>query len=63
MMALTTLQNPVKARLEAINTDLKDVNKAQKAFGKALDKVSIPARHHRPRSHNELTLPAGPPAP
>lgn len=38
-MALTTLQNPVKARLEAINSDLKDVNKAQKGFGKALDKV------------------------
>ncbi|EGX95427.1 regulator of gluconeogenesis Rmd5 [Cordyceps militaris CM01] len=39
MMALTTLQNPVKSRLEAINTDLKDVNKAQKGFGKALDKA------------------------
>ncbi|KAK3175757.1 hypothetical protein K4F52_010026 [Lecanicillium sp. MT-2017a] len=39
MMALTTLQNPVKARLEAINSDLKDVNKAQKGFGKALDKA------------------------
>ncbi|KAJ6785306.1 hypothetical protein PWT90_09223 [Aphanocladium album] len=39
MMALTTLQNPVKSRLEAINTDLKDVNKAQKSFGKALDKA------------------------
>ncbi|OAA62093.1 regulator of gluconeogenesis Rmd5 [Cordyceps fumosorosea ARSEF 2679] len=44
MMALTTLQNPVKSRLEAINTDLKDVNKAQKAFGKALDKA-LPQRH------------------
>lgn len=42
MMALTTLQNPVKSRLEAINTDLKDVNKAQKGFGKALDKVRPP---------------------
>ncbi|OAA81240.1 regulator of gluconeogenesis Rmd5 [Akanthomyces lecanii RCEF 1005] len=39
MMALTTLQNPVKSRLEAINSDLKDVNKAQKGFGKALDKA------------------------
>ncbi|KAM3433072.1 hypothetical protein NHJ13734_006611 [Beauveria thailandica] len=43
MMALTTLQNPVKSRLEAINTDLKDVNKAQKGFGKALDKA-LPQR-------------------
>ncbi|KAJ2970916.1 hypothetical protein NQ176_g7955 [Zarea fungicola] len=44
MMALTTLQNPVKSHLEAINSDLKDVNKAQKGFGKALDKA-MPQRH------------------
>jgi hypothetical protein len=48
-MALTTLQNPVKSRLEAINTDLKDVNKAQKGFGKALDKVP-PPRCNQPDS-------------
>lgn len=33
------LQNPVKSRLESITQDLKEVTKAQKAFGKALDKV------------------------
>lgn len=33
------LQNPVKQRFERITSDLKDVTKAQKAFGKALDKV------------------------
>jgi hypothetical protein len=39
-MAMTTLQNPVKAQFEAITDDLKDVTKAQRSFGKALDKVS-----------------------
>lgn len=39
---MTTLQNPVKARFEAITQDLKEVTKAQKSFGKALDKVRIP---------------------
>ena len=38
-MAMTMLQNPVKARFEAITQDLKEVTKAQKGFGKALDKV------------------------
>lgn len=38
-MAMTTLQNPVKARFEAITQDLKEVTKAQKGFGKALDKA------------------------
>lgn len=38
-MAMTRLQNPVKERFDAITNDLKDVTKAQKAFGKALDKV------------------------
>ncbi|RFU75562.1 regulator of gluconeogenesis rmd5 [Trichoderma arundinaceum] len=38
-MAMTTLQNPVKDRLDAITNDLKDVNKAQRGFGKALDKA------------------------
>ncbi|KAH7156381.1 CTLH/CRA C-terminal to lish motif domain-containing protein [Dactylonectria macrodidyma] len=42
-MAMTTLQNPVKARFEAITQDLKEVTKAQKGFGKALDKA-IPHR-------------------
>lgn len=40
-MAMTTLQNPVKGRLEAITDDLKNVTKAQKNFGKALDRVSF----------------------
>ena len=39
-MVMTTLQNPVKARFERITTDLKEVTKAQKGYGKALDKVS-----------------------
>lgn len=39
-MAMTTLQNPVKARLEAITDDLKNVTKAQRNYGKALDRVS-----------------------
>ena len=38
-MAMTRLQNPVKERFEAITTDLKEVTKAQRSFGKALDKV------------------------
>jgi hypothetical protein len=41
-MEMTKLQNPVKERLEAINNDLRDVTKAQRSFGKALDKAS----HH-----------------
>ncbi|KPM35640.1 hypothetical protein AK830_g10927 [Neonectria ditissima] len=41
-MAMTTLQNPVKARFEAITQDLKEVTKAQKGFGKALDKACLP---------------------
>lgn len=46
-MVMTTLQNPVKASFERITTDLKDVTKAQKGFGKALDKV----RAHTVRLH------------
>ncbi|KAG5928236.1 hypothetical protein E4U42_001069 [Claviceps africana] len=42
-MAMTTLQNPVKGRLEAITDDLKNVTKAQRNFGKALDKA-LPLR-------------------
>ncbi|KAL6876727.1 CTLH/CRA C-terminal to lish motif domain-containing protein [Trichoderma novae-zelandiae] len=38
-MAMTTLQNPVKDRLDAITNDLKDVTKAQRSYGKALDKA------------------------
>lgn len=38
-MAMTRLQNPVKERFDAITNDLKEVTKAQKAFGKSLDKV------------------------
>ncbi|WAO84302.1 Hypothetical protein NCS54_00151100 [Fusarium falciforme] len=38
-MTMMMLQNPVKSRLESITQDLKEVTKAQKAFGKALDKA------------------------
>lgn len=40
-MTMTSLQNPVKAQLEALTGDLKEVTKAQKGFGKALDKVAL----------------------
>ncbi|GFP56573.1 E3 ubiquitin-protein ligase RMND5A [Trichoderma asperellum] len=46
-MAMTTLQNPVKDRLEAINNDLRDVTKAQRSFGKALDKARVHALPQR----------------
>ncbi|KAK5992674.1 E3 ubiquitin-protein ligase RMND5A [Cladobotryum mycophilum] len=42
-MAMTTLQNPVKSRLEKVTDDLKEVTKAQRGFGKALDKA-LPQR-------------------
>ncbi|KAJ3956551.1 hypothetical protein N0V92_006892 [Colletotrichum tropicale] len=42
-LTMTKLQNPVNAGFDAINNDLKDVSKAQKVFGKALDK-SFPLR-------------------
>ena len=42
-MAMTTLQNPVKDKFEAITDDLKDVTKAQRSFGKTLDRVSGPS--------------------
>ena len=40
-MAMTKLQNPVKERLDTITNDLKEVTKAQKGFGKTLDKVRM----------------------
>ncbi|TQS32162.1 hypothetical protein Golomagni_07534, partial [Golovinomyces magnicellulatus] len=48
-MTMTTLQNPVKDCLESITGDLKCVTKAQRSFGKALDKA-LP--------HRELPLEA-----
>ncbi|PHH91638.1 hypothetical protein CDD83_10924 [Cordyceps sp. RAO-2017] len=42
-MVMTTLQNPVKAQLESVTSDLKDVTKAQKGLGKSLDKA-LPQR-------------------
>ncbi|KAG5979755.1 hypothetical protein E4U55_004801 [Claviceps digitariae] len=42
-MTMTTLQNPVKGRLEAITDDLKNVTKAQRNYGKALDRA-LPLR-------------------
>ncbi|KAM0466899.1 hypothetical protein ACHAPV_000409 [Trichoderma viride] len=46
-MEMTRLQNPVKERLEAINNDLRDVTKAQRSFGKALDKARLHALPQR----------------
>ncbi|KAG6095791.1 hypothetical protein E4U30_002038 [Claviceps sp. LM220 group G6] len=42
-IAMATLQNPVKGRLEALTNDLKNVTKAQKNYGKALDRA-LPLR-------------------
>lgn len=38
-MTMTALQSPVKSQLEDMTSDLKDVTRAQKGYGKALDKV------------------------
>ncbi|KAK9443182.1 Ran binding protein-like, CRA domain protein [Metarhizium brunneum] len=57
-MAMTTLQNPVKARFEAITEDLKDVTKAQRSFGKALDRAlphrDLPMETDAMADHPEL---------
>ncbi|OAA48544.1 Ran binding protein-like, CRA domain protein [Metarhizium rileyi] len=57
-MAMTTLQNPVKARFEAITDDLKDVTKAQRGFGKALDRAlphrELPLEADAMANHPEL---------
>lgn len=57
------LQNPVKSRFDAIISDIKDVTKAQKAFGKSLDKVRyLPSPSDGPRltfqalPHRELPM-------
>ncbi|KAM0329197.1 hypothetical protein ACHAQA_004496 [Verticillium albo-atrum] len=39
-LTMTKLQNPINARFDAINNDLKEVSKGQKVFGKSLDKAS-----------------------
>lgn len=36
---MAKLQNPVTSGFENINIDLKDISKAQKVYGKALDKA------------------------
>ncbi len=38
---MTKLQNPIREGFEAINEDLRAVSKAQREFGKALDKVCL----------------------
>lgn len=43
---MMALQNPVKASCDAIINDIKDVTKAQKAFGKTLDKVRTSVPYH-----------------
>ncbi|KAH7319999.1 CTLH/CRA C-terminal to lish motif domain-containing protein [Stachybotrys elegans] len=42
-MSMMNLQKPVKEGLESVNNDLKEVTKAQKSFGKALDRA-LPQR-------------------
>ncbi|KAI9171660.1 regulator of gluconeogenesis Rmd5 [Paramyrothecium foliicola] len=52
------LQNPIKARFEAITDDLKDVTKAQKSFGKVLDRAlphrELPMETDAMASHQTL---------
>lgn len=49
-MTMTTLQNPVKACMESITDDLKNVTKAQRGFAKILDRV----RPKGNRSYNTM---------
>jgi len=41
-LVMTRLQNPINRGFEALNRSLADVSKAQKKFGRALDKVGNP---------------------
>ncbi|KAL5606642.1 hypothetical protein BROUX41_003039 [Berkeleyomyces rouxiae] len=60
ILALTKLQNPIKNSFDTMTSSLKDVSKAQKSFGKALDKaypvrplpVDTPPLPHRPELVN-----------
>lgn len=51
---MAKLQNPVTAGFDAINNDLKEVSKAQKTFGKALDKVCVQTTISRHRTNLDL---------
>ncbi|KAK2594553.1 hypothetical protein QQS21_007725 [Conoideocrella luteorostrata] len=57
-MAMTMLQNPVKARLESTTDNLKNVTKAQRGFGKALDRAlphrELPMEADAMADHPEL---------
>ncbi|KAH6697694.1 sporulation protein RMD5 [Verticillium dahliae] len=67
-LTMTKLQNPINARFDAINNDLKEVSKGQKVFGKSLDKASsspglgvlnfplrqLPTEHDAMATHPEL---------
>ncbi|KAL2211751.1 regulator of gluconeogenesis Rmd5 [Sarocladium strictum] len=57
-MNMMALQNPIKARCDAITDDLKTVTKAQRAFGKALDKAmpdrNIPMETDAMAEHTRL---------
>ncbi|KXJ91312.1 putative regulator of gluconeogenesis Rmd5 [Microdochium bolleyi] len=59
-IALTKLQNPIREGLEALNTDLKKVHKAQNDFNKSLKgafakvKGDLPTDHDPMESHQHL---------
>ncbi|KAM0284251.1 hypothetical protein ACHAQH_002041 [Verticillium albo-atrum] len=57
-LTMTKLQNPINARFDAINNDLKEVSKGQKVFGKSLDKNfplrQLPTEHDVMANHPDL---------
>lgn len=61
-LTMTKLQNPVNAGFDSINNDLKDVSKAQKVFGKALDKVRLTSPPYMGRTSTNTSYTVIPPA-
>ncbi|GAP84359.1 putative regulator of gluconeogenesis [Rosellinia necatrix] len=53
-LALTKLQNPVRAQLDAINSDLGRVHKSQNAFHKALTKAFKDTKGTLPTDHDPM---------
>ncbi|KAI1309772.1 CTLH/CRA C-terminal to lish motif domain-containing protein [Xylaria venustula] len=53
-LALTKLQNPVSAQLDAINTDLGRVHKSQNAFHKALGRALKDTKGTLPTDHDPM---------
>ncbi len=45
---MTNLQSPIKEGFDAVNDDLRAVTRAQRDFGKSLDKVSLLPSLFRP---------------